>query len=458
MNLGKVIESPGRFDLLLVDDDPASRELVRDILQPFADCLEFHEAGSPEEAEERMRQVRPSFVLLDLVMPGVEGFGLLDRLSRMDPYAEIVLLTGHYSMESAVEAIQRGASDYLTKPITPNQLRERVQKWLKLASAQDHALDTGSEAANTFQFEGMIGRSPPIVDLYSRISRIAPHYSNALVVGDTGTGKEIVARTIHRLGAGADRPFVVCNCAAVTETLFESSLFGHMRGAFTGAFSNHKGMIEAAAGGTLFLDEIGEVPVGSQAKLLRFLQSREIQPLGSSVSRKVEVRVVAATNRCLTEMVAERTFREDLYYRLASVALQVPRLNERREDIPLLTRHFLTLCGEKYGRPSLRLTRRTQAFLLRYSWPGNVRELESALSYAAMMCDDGTIDLVHLPESLQGAVPSAGSFEPEIQPLEVIERRYVMDVLARLNGNRARAADALGIGRTTLYRILKREN
>ncbi|MCL4793680.1 MAG: sigma-54 dependent transcriptional regulator [Bryobacteraceae bacterium] len=456
MTEGRLPETRDRFSILLIDDDHATLGLIREMLSPFKADLEFYEASSAEEALNLMQAVRPSFVFLDLMMPGVERFELLDRLIRIDPFAEIALLTGNYSMDAAVEAIKRGASDYLTKPVTAVRLRQRVEKWLSLARTQEQALALDSISTEGDDFEGMIGRSPLMLDLYSRINRIAPHFSNALVIGDTGTGKELVARALHRLGAGPDAPFVVCNCAAVTETLFESSLFGHFRGSFTGAVSNHKGMIEAAAGGTLFLDEIGEVPPGSQAKLLRFLQSREIQPLGSSQSRKVVVRVVAATNRPLEDMVAERTFREDLYYRLASVALQLPRLCERREDIPLLALHFLSVCARKYGLPPLRLTRRTQAFLLRYHWPGNVRELESALSYAVMMCGSEPIDLIDLPDALRRAAAENAGVEPEVQPLEVQTRRYVMEVLARFNGNRSRAAEVLEIGRTTLYRILKR--
>lgn len=448
---------PSRLEVLAVDDDPGILSLIRVVLSSLAGAIEIHVASGAERAEELMRTAKPGLVFLDLVMPDVNGFDLLDRLIRIDPYAEIILLTGHYSMDSAVEAIQRGASDYLTKPVSPQRLRSKVENWLKLSQAQDRAFEADPDMVRTFEFEGIIGRSPQIVDLFSRITRIAPHFSNALVVGGTGTGKELVARTLHRLGSGPAAPFVVFNCAAVTETLYESALFGHVRGAFTGAVNNHKGLIETAAGGTLFMDEIGETPPGSQAKLLRFLQNREIQPLGTSAVRRVNVRVVAATNRSLADMAAARTFREDLYYRLASVTLHVPRLSQRREDIPLLVRHFLNLYAKQFGRPPLRLSRRARAFMLRYPWPGNVRELESSLSYGAMMTESDIVDLQHLPGALLEAVPADCGLESEILPLEVVERRYVMEVLARLNGNRAKAAEALGIGRTTLYRILKHD-
>jgi DNA-binding NtrC family response regulator len=447
----------GRQSLLVVDDDAAVRRLLKETLAPLSDALDIYTAESAEDALDLMARARPGFVLLDLVLPGVEGFDLLVALARTDPFAEIVLLTGHSSMESAVEAIQIGASDYIAKPVRPERLRERVQRWLSLVQAEEKAAAIDPDAAEVFDFEGLVGRSPQMLDLRARIVRVAPHFANALVVGETGTGKEIVARALHRLGPNPEGPFVVCNCAAVTETLFESTLFGHMRGAFTGAVQNHKGYLAAAAGGTVFLDEIGETPLASQAKLLRFLQNREIQPLGATVGRQVDVRVVAATNRSLPDMVADRTFREDLYYRLASVALHVPPLRDRREDIPLLAHHFLNMYGVKYGRSGLRFARRAQSFMLRYRWPGNVRELESAISYAAMMTDSESVDIENLPDSLREALMMQGRAAPAFEPLESVERRHVMEVLAQLDGNRAKAAEVLGIGRTTLYRLLKRE-
>jgi DNA-binding NtrC family response regulator len=444
--------------LLVVDDDVSAIELVRAALSSYLSELEIVGASSEATALAMMSETRPGLVLLDLVMPGVQGFDLLEKLHRVQPGADIILITAQYSTDSAVEAIQKGAYDYLTKPLPVERLRRKVADWLQQAHLRERAAELESRLAEVFQFEGIIGRSPLILELYARIQRIAPHFTNALVTGETGTGKELVARVLHRLSPAADGPFVVCNCAAIAETLFESELFGHVRGAFTGAIAEHTGLFEHASGGTIFLDEIGEVPLPVQAKLLRFLQSREIQRLGSPVVRRVDVRIVAATNRDLVRMVAERTFREDLYYRLSMVELKTPRLADRREDIPLLVQHFLEQFSTRYQHGRVRLSRRAQALVERYGWPGNVRELENALNYVVMMAERETIEVEDFPESIRHH-PSAltGLSAPdELLPLEEMERRYVAQVLDKVHGNQTRAAAILGIGRSTLWRILKK--
>jgi len=288
--------------------------------------------------------------------------------------------------------------------------------------------------------------------LLAKVRRIAPHFSTALVTGETGTGKELVSRALHTW-SGRSGAFVVCNCASVVPTLFESELFGHKKGAFTGATSDRQGLVDSATGGTLFLDELGEVPLEIQAKLLRLLQNRETRRVGESRSREIDVRVVAATNRDLRRMVGEGAFREDLYYRLSMVHFQVPALREHREDLPLLIRHFLERFSSRYGKPGLRLTKRVEALLRRHSWPGNIRELENALSYACMLTQSDTIDAGDLPAYLleNQSEPGAG-----FATLADVEYEYVMKVLKGCDGNRARAADVLGIGRATLYRLISR--
>jgi DNA-binding NtrC family response regulator len=444
--------------LLVVDDDPGAIELVRSALSAFRSDLDIAGVGSPASALATMAEFRPELVLLDLVIPGVEGFELLEKLHSVQPGADIILITAQYSTDSAVEAIQKGAYDYLTKPLPVERLQRKVSDWLQQARRREHASELESRLAEVFQFEGIIGRSPLILEMFARVQRIAPHFTNALVTGETGTGKELVARVLHQLSPAASGPFVVCNCAAIAETLFESELFGHVRGAFTGAIAEHTGLFEHASGGTIFLDEIGEVPLAVQAKLLRFLQSREIQRLGSPVVRRVDVRIVAATNRDLARMVAERTFREDLYYRLSMVELKTPRVADRREDIPLLVQHFLEQFSARYKRGRVRLSRRAQALVERYSWPGNVRELENALNYVVMMAERDTIEVEDFPESIRHhPSAAAGGFGgQEIIPLNEMEDRYVRQVLDQLRGNRLRTANALGIGRVTLYRKLKK--
>jgi transcriptional regulator with PAS, ATPase and Fis domain len=282
----------------------------------------------------------------------------------------------------------------------------------------------------------------------------------ALVTGETGTGKELVARAIHRLSPVAAGPFVVCNSAAIVESLFESELFGHLKGAFTGASQDRAGMIEHASGGVLFLDEIGEIPLSVQAKLLRVIHNREMQRLGSPHLRRVDVRIVAATNRDLKEMVQARTFREDLYYRLAMVEIHLPQLADRREDLPLLQRHFLKQLAKRLNRPGLALSRRAQVLLARYAWPGNVRELENVLGYAAMMAQQDVIDLEDLGASLRQALtvlqPRSGESGGDMLPLKEVARQHVRKVLDKVGGNRVKAAAMLGISRATLYRLLPR--
>ncbi|MFN3326064.1 MAG: sigma-54-dependent transcriptional regulator [Bryobacteraceae bacterium] len=439
--------------ILVIDDDPLILELVAGLLQDkdFEVCA----AGDAQVALKLVAETRPHLVLLDLVMPGVSGMELLERILSIDPGIDVILMTAHYSTESAVEAIQRGAYDYLTKPVPVERLRQKVDKWLCDAQERHRTLKLDTELLQTCQLEGLVGRSPLILEVFSRLRRISPHYQTALVAGDTGTGKELAARALHALSPVSSGAFVVCNCAAIVETLFESELFGYTRGAFTGAMQDKQGLVEYANGGTLFLDEIGEMPLATQAKLLRVIQNREVQRLGSPVVRNVDIRIVAATNRNLRDMVAARQFREDLYYRLAMVEIKLPRLADRREDLPLLQRHFLSLFAARYGRPAFHLTRRAQAVLSRYSWPGNVRELQNVLGYSCMMTDTDLIDLNELPEWLVAEAHSAPAPEAdEMVTLDELQRRYAARVLQRVGGNRVRAAEVLGISRATLYRLI----
>ncbi len=396
---------------------------------------------------------RPQIVLLDLVMPNVNGMELLERIVEADPGIDVILMTAHYSTESAVEAIQKGACDYLNKPFTVEQLRERVGRLVADARQRGRSLQLERELLEAYRFEGIVGRSPLMLDVFSRIGRVSPHFRTVLVTGSTGTGKELVARALHQRSPASSGPLVVCNCSAVVETLFESELFGHVKGAFTGATQDKMGLFEAAHTGSLFLDEIGDMPLATQAKLLRVLQNQEVQRVGSLGTRKVDVRVIAATNRNLSSMVAAKEFREDLYYRLAMVEIKVPSLADRKEDLPLLVRHFVDRFAAEYKKPIRGLTRRAQTLLSRYSWPGNVRELENVIGNACMMVQGEVLDVQALPEQFrQQAV--ALEDDGALLPLEEVERRHVRQVLAHLGGNKVRAAEVLGISRATLYRIL----
>jgi DNA-binding NtrC family response regulator len=438
--------------LVAVDDDPATLDLITAALAQ--DGLEILTCPDGEAGLDMVFRRRPQVVILDLMMPKLSGMEALERIVEADPSIDVILLTGHYSTDSAVEAIQKGACDYLTKPISIAKLRERVGSSIADARRRQRTLQLERELLEAAQFEGMVGQSPLMLEVFARIRRVAPHFRTVLVSGATGTGKELVARALHRLSPAAAGPLGVVNCAAVVDTLFESELFGYVKGAFTGATQDKVGMFEYAHGGTVLLDEIGDMPLATQTKLLRVLQNQEIQRVGSPVPRKVDVRVVAATNQDLQRLVAAKKFRDDLYFRVSAIEIRLPRLVERKEDLPLLERHFLEHFAAQYGKPVPRLTRRAQAVLARHSWPGNVRELENALAHACMMAEGDTIDVRDLPERFQSQVARSAGQDDDLMTLEEVDRRHVLRVLERVGGNKVQAAEILGVSRATLYRLL----
>jgi DNA-binding NtrC family response regulator len=440
--------------LVVIDDDPQNLKMVQFVLAD--EGLEIHTASDPEAGIDLIRRLRPQVVLLDLVMPGVEGMELLEKILDFDPGIDVLLMTGYYSTESAVEAIQKGASDYLPKPLSTEKLQQKIRQIGEEVERRQRSLTLDNNLLENFVFEGMIGRSPLMLDLLSKIRRIAPHFRTVLVTGSTGVGKEMVAKALHALSSVSEGPFVALNCSSISENLAESELFGHVKGAFTGADQNKVGIFEYADGGTAVLDEIGEMPLPMQAKLLRVLQNQEFQRVGSPAPRKVNVRVVAATNRDLQAQVACGKFREDLYFRLSMVELRVPSLAERLEDLPLLERHFLRHFAEEYKKPISGLTRRAQAALARYTWPGNIRELQNVIGHACMMSDTEFIDIRDLPDSfnapkLQASGPEADS----LLSMRQLERVHAQRVLERVGGNKMKAAEILGISRTHLYQLLK---
>jgi DNA-binding NtrC family response regulator len=436
-----------------IDDDKSSLDFIKAALKQHP--VEILTQTDADSGLKMVLDRHPQIVLLDLMMPTMNGLEVLDRIVEAAPTTEVILITGQYSAESAVEAIRRGASDYITKPVDLNLLRDRVGKLVAEAQQRQTALQLDAELLKTYQFEGMIGRSPLMLQVFARIRRVAPHYLTALVTGASGTGKELVAAALHRLSPVSNNRFAVCNCAAVVETLFESELFGHVRGAFTGAAQDKVGLFEYAHGGTVFLDEIGEISLEMQSKLLRVLENREIQRVGSPAVKKVDVRVVAATNRNLQELIAEKKFREDLYYRLSMVEIELPRLADRREDLSLLQRFFIEQFAEQYGKPIKGLIPRAQIVLARYLWPGNVRELRSVLGSACMMAEGEMLDVRDLPERIRTRAAEADTeSENELLPLAEVERRHVLRVLEQVGGNKVQAAKVLGINRATVYRIV----
>ena len=447
------------LSLLAVDDDPLSLDLVRDALGSMG--LRILTALNGAEARAELAASRPQIVLLDLMLPDVGGLELLEEIMQTAPETDVILLTGHYTPESAVEAIRKGACDYLTKPVKIGALRARVKE---LVDDGRRRMDAGRLEAELLQanrFQGMVGRSPQMLELFALIRRVASHFRVALVRGATGTGKELAAQALHALSPVAAGPFVIANCSAITETLFESEMFGHLKGSFTGAMADKKGLFEAAHGGTLFLDELGDLPFGMQSKLLRAIQQQEIKPVGAAATRKISVRVVAATNRPLEEMMGSGTFREDLYYRLSMVEIHVPGLSERMEDFPFLVRHFVAQFAEEYGKNLSGVTPRAQAMLARHAWPGNVRELENVIGSACMMADGELVDVRDMPPSFQRAAgpvlvtaPVSSGAPLELLSLELLSQRHARAVVAHFGGNKSKAAEVLGVTRSTLYRLL----
>jgi DNA-binding NtrC family response regulator len=448
------MNGPTMLKLLAIDDNRENLGLITATLEDQS--VEILTASDAEVGFEMFLQFRPRIILLDLVMPKVSGMELLERIVAVDQGVDVILMTAHYSTDSAVEAIQKGASDYLTKPIEVEKLRSRIAKLILEAQRREMTLRLDQELIDAYQFEGMVGRSPLMMEVFARIRRVAPHFRTVLVTGATGTGKELAALALHRLSPAARGPFVVCNCSTLVESLVESELFGHVRGAFTGAIQDKPGLFEHADGGTIFLDEIGELSQAAQAKLLRVLQDHQVQRVGSVVPRNIDVRVVAATHRNLKTMVRDGQFREDLYYRLAVVEIALPTLANRREDLPLLERYFIEKFAEEYKRPIAGLVRRAQTCLATYPWPGNIRELENVIGGACMMVEGNLIDIGDLPERFRVPLTADVFMDDKFLSLEEVQRRHVINVLEGVGGNKMRAAEILGIGRATIYQLLSK--
>ncbi len=431
-------------------------EMLSEMLASFGyRCLP---TSDPEEALKYVGTGKCRIVLSDLKMPGMSGLKFLERALREDPGAYVLLMTGFYSIESAIEAIKHGAYDYLPKPIDREHLKKTLGDLVEQFDRRRRIHTLEQRLVTDLEFHGIVSRSPAMVDVFEMARKIAPHYINVLLVGPTGSGKELVAHAIHQMSPVANQRFAICNCSAIVDTLLESQLFGHVRGSFTGATETRVGLFEYANGGTVFLDEVGETSLAMQSKLLRVIQNREIQRVGSPEVRRVDVRLIAATNRDLRAEVAAGRFREDLFYRLNTIQIRIPSLTQRLEDIPTLITFFIKKYNAAYGKQIQGLTRRAQIILLQHSWPGNVRELENVISSASLVALNDFIDVHDLPEHFQKPVHAVG-FEKSWRPLPLDEVRneHIDRVLELCAGNRVRAAQMLGIGRTSLYRYLKRE-
>ena len=440
--------------ILVVEDERGEREALARVLR-----LEKYDVVTAGNADQALGHLDDpiDMVLSDLRMGATTGVDLLRFWKQKRPATPFLLITAHGDVESAVEAMKLGAEDYLTKPVNPDELLMSIRRTLETRQKDETIEELSRRLDDKLGFERLIGRSKPMLDVFARVRRAADVDSTILVVGESGTGKELVAEAIHQNSRRSKGPFVAVNMAAVPANLAESELFGHVKGAFTGATAPRVGRFEAAGGGTIFIDEIGDFALESQAKLLRVLETHTITPVGGSREVACDVRVVAATSRNLEEMVVAGAFREDLYYRLTVVMIPLPPLRDRREDIPLLVRHFLgDLCGA-IGRPPLAPDRDLMRFLETYDWPGNVRQLANCLESMVVMATDTTLTVHDLPANIASVHDGdhGGVRIPIGTTIEDLQRQAIEQTLERFDGNRTRAAEALGISVRTLQRKLK---
>lgn len=453
--------SPERPRIMIVDDDAVTCELLCEVFQRQGFNVHFEQSG--DDALSSLSAHTPDVIVSDIRMKTrLDGLTLLDHVRRQSPQTPVVLMTAFGSIETAVRAVKHGAFDYISKPFKMDTVVSTVQRALKAKSTQldEAASDLDDELAS-----GLIGRNPEMLSIYKMIGCVSDARAPVLITGESGTGKELIARAIHSNGPRQNEPFVAVNCGALAETLLESELFGHVKGSFTGAIANKRGIFELAQGGTVFLDEISETSVGLQVKLLRVLQEREVLPVGADAAIKVGARVIAACNQDLEMLCEQGLFRRDLFYRLNVINIHVPPLRERKDDIPLLLTHFL----RKHALSTTVLPTiedETLKLLTSYTWPGNVRELENVIERAITLNRSGRITPEDLPARVRSNQPKAvdgtqtlddlASLFVDLPSLDEVERRYLLHVLEATGGNRSRAAEIIGISRRTIYRMAER--
>ncbi len=443
--------------ILVVDDEPQVCEVLENYL-----TMEGYKVFTTTSAEKALDIINKhviQVVITDLRLPGIDGIELIKKIKEFDPLIEVIMLTGYPSIDSAVEAVKLGAYDYLTKPIDFRKLKVTLQKVFEQQDLKKRVTLLEDKVEGRYIFEGMVGQSIAMLEIFNTIKHIAKYPATVLITGETGTGKEMVAKAIHNQSPRAGKPFVTINCAGLVETLLESELFGHVKGAFTGATRDKPGLFEIADGGTIFLDEVGELSLSVQAKLLRALEQHEVQRVGDIKPKKVDVRVIAATNRDLKKMVQEGKYRKDLFYRLNTIHIHIPPLRERAEDIPLLSEYFVQQLNTEIGKNIKEIKPEVLEHLKKLGWEGNIRELKNVIERAYIMTTTDSIKLNDLPAEYVGEI--SPSFEPieDLEPqttLAEMEKKYIMEVLQKTAGNRSQAARILGLSRRSLYRKLKK--
>jgi len=449
-----VSDTQHKASILIVDDQRSQADAVAETLERAGyECVVV---TAPQRASNILESRTFDVLVTDLVMGDVTGLDLLRTARAVSPTTEVIVITGFASIETAVQAIKEGAYDYIEKPLNVDVLRDRVTKAVERRRLVQQTAELSAQLDERFGFEGVVGNNPQMQRIVEVARQIAPTDTTVLITGESGTGKELLARAIHNNSPRRARRFVALNCAALSEGILESELFGHEKGAFTGATTVRKGRFEYADGGTLFLDEVGDMPMTTQIKLLRVLEDGEIMRVGSNEPVRVNVRLLSATNRDLTELIAERSFREDLYFRLKVVTLALPPLRERIEDVPLLADFFVRMFAERMGKTVHGLSPEALRALMTYRWPGNVRELRNIIETMVALSQDETLDEALLPSEIRGEagqapVPAASG----VPTLEEAERQVIARALEAADGNRQEAARRLGIGERTLYRKIK---
>jgi len=438
--------------ILIVEDEDKLRRVLELQLQSAG-----YETVAVRSAEEALKHV-PSvdLILADLRLPGMSGLEMIQQIRHQDEQLPIIVMTAYSSVETAVEAMKAGAADFLPKPFSLDHLLTVIHKALEVRRLRQENLTLRAEVARRYSFDNIIGRSPAMQEIFATIERVAPTSATVLIAGESGTGKDLIARAIHYHSPRRDYPFVKINCAAIPESLLESELFGYEKGAFTGATTSKPGKFEQADKGTVFLDEIGEIPPAIQVKLLRVLQDKEFERLGSNRTRRVDVRVIAATNADLRAAIESGQFREDLYYRLNVVPINVPPLRQRKEDIPALVEHFIRKYSQEFGRPVKGISNEALEILMKHHWPGNVRELENVIERALVLCSGDRIEAsdIKLDPVTKPTGLDSDFFLPEGTTLEEHERQLILKALERAKGNKSLAARMLGITRNALrYRL-----